>query len=88
MVSDNDPCLIVNIGALKNGLLALLKEDASDLVRAEQYWGKVRQLLETEEANDVGASAEGTVNVDDDFAMSEFALEMDAGAPGLLGWPG
>lgn len=85
MVNANDQSLILNVGALRLGLEALLKEDASDFVRADQLWSRAIRLLQVEEANDVGASAEGVVQMDDTFAMGAFANELDYG--GWEGWP-
>lgn len=85
LVDPNDEALIVNIGALRLGLDALLKEDASDFTRAGQLWRDAKALLVTEEANEIGAGAEGVVQMDDTFGMSDFALEYDGG--GMTGWP-
>lgn len=87
MVNTSDESLIVNIGALRLGLDAILKEDASDFTRAGQLWGQAVRLLQTEESNEVGASAEGVIQMDDTFAMGEFANELDGAVPGMMGWP-
>lgn len=66
---DNDILLISNDGALRQGLEALLKEDSSDKERADQYWADAIRILQSEEKNLIGASAEGTAQVDDSFNM-------------------
>lgn len=87
LVDDNDESPIMNIGALRLGLMARLKEDASDDARAEMLWGKATRLLQVEEANEVGAGAEGVVQVEDTYAMSEFATELDGGIGSGWPWP-
>lgn len=74
LLNENDELLIGNWGALRLALDALLKEDASDYERANQLWAQAKQLLISEENNLVGAGAQGTVQVQDDFAMEEFPV--------------
>jgi hypothetical protein len=69
LLNDNDQLLISNWGALRIGLDALNKEDSSDWVRADELWAKAKALLITEEENIVGASAQGSIQMDDAFDM-------------------
>ncbi len=66
----NDPVIPGNIGALRFGLEALLKEDAQDFPRAEEWWGKAQQLLANEAEDDQGAGATSPVQVADSFGMA------------------
>lgn len=66
---ENDELIVSNIGALKDGLMALLKEDASDPERANRYWGSAIQTVQSETENNIGASAQGVVQMDDSFQM-------------------
>lgn len=74
LVNDNDQLLIANWGALRLGLDALAKEDASDFVRADQLWAAAKKLLVTEEENLVGSGAQGTIQIEDDFNMQGFPI--------------
>lgn len=69
VASDNDEVIPGNLGALRFGLEALLKEDAQDFARAETMWGKAEDILAREVDDDTGAAAEGCVQVVDDFNM-------------------
>lgn len=71
---ENDESLISNVGAIKTGLRALRREAAEDDQRALQYWAEMKGILESEEANDIGASAEGTASVDDSYEMHQVGI--------------
>jgi hypothetical protein len=73
-VNDNDELLISNWGALRLGLQAMLSEDANDFVRAGQLWGEAKRLLIAEEENRVGAGAQGSIQMADDFEMECFPI--------------
>lgn len=73
VVNDDDEVHPSNIGALKKGLQALLKEDADDEVRANQKWAEARALLAEESEADSGPGANGAVQVSDDFFMAEMS---------------
>lgn len=66
---ENDELIVGNIGALKAGLMALLKEDASDQERADKYWASAIGSVTSENENNVGASSQGVVQMDDTFLM-------------------
>lgn len=66
----NDPVIPGNVGALRFALEALLKEDAQDFPRAEEWWGKAQQLLANEVEDDTGAGATTPVQVADSFGLS------------------
>ena len=70
LVRDFDEVVPPNIGALRFGLQALTKEDAEDYARARQLWALAEELLENEVEDETGASAEGVVQVVDDFHVS------------------
>lgn len=70
LVVDEDELIIGNLGANRHGLEALLKEDASDYVRAQQLWELAKDLLIKESENDHGG-AESHVVVDDTFQMAQ-----------------
>jgi hypothetical protein len=69
LFDENDELLISNDGALRLGLEALLKEDASDNQRALELWAEAKQLLCREIENEIGAGAQGTIQMPDDFEM-------------------
>jgi hypothetical protein len=71
---ENDELLISNLGALKWGLRALAKEDAENWDVAAKLWKEAQRLLAVEQANDIGASAEGTIQTDDSFFMEAFPI--------------
>lgn len=71
---ENDELIVGNIGALKAGLMALLKEDASDTDRAGQYLAAAIQYVTSENENSIGASAQGVVQMDDSFLMEAFPV--------------
>lgn len=66
---ENDELIVGNIGALKDGLMALLKEDASDKSRANELWASAIQSVQSEAENSIGASAQGFVQMDDSYIM-------------------
>lgn len=72
LVNDDEEVIPGNIGALKNGLQALLKEDADDSVRAAQKWGEAERLLAEEAENERGG-AQQSISVDDTFFMGDLA---------------
>ena len=74
LVNENDELLIQNWGALRLAMDALLKEDASDYERAQQVWFLAIQKLTSELENQVGASAQGSVQMDDSFEMEAFPI--------------
>lgn len=71
LYDENDELPISNLGALRLGFEALIKEDGSDFERASALWKEARELLIAEEENETSASALGKVQVEDDFAMEE-----------------
>lgn len=74
LINENDELLVSNWGALEAGLRALNKEDSDDEVRAEQLWAKAKRLLITEQDNIVGASAQGSIQMDDSYEMQHFPV--------------
>lgn len=72
MLEDDDDVLPVqNLGAIKLGIKALAKEDASDFVRANELWGQGRTLLAEQKDNETGPEAYGKVQFDDDFMLGD-----------------
>lgn len=71
--NDNDEVVPGNLGALRFGMEALLKENAQDFTRAEEWWGKAYQLLANEVEDDQGAGATSPVQVADSFMMADGA---------------
>ncbi len=67
----NDPVIPGNLGALRFALEALLKEDANDFTRAEQWWGKAQQLLANEVEDDTGPNAHTPVQVADSYMIAD-----------------
>lgn len=74
LAREEDESPIWNIGALRIGLEALAKEDASDHARARELWAEAKLLLVAEIENEVGASAQGSVQMDDSFEMECFPV--------------
>lgn len=74
LVNEDDELLIGNFGALQLGLQARRAEAASDFDRAGVLWAEAKRLLVVEEENLVGASAQGSVAMSDDFEMSAFPV--------------
>lgn len=74
LVNENDALVIGNWAALRLGLDALLKEDASDYVRAGVLWAQAKAALISEEENLVGAGAQGAIQMDDSFEMECFPI--------------
>lgn len=70
LTNDNQRMPISNIGALRDGLEALQKEDASAFGAADELWARADKLLATESQDDEGAGAQGTVQVNDDFDLA------------------
>lgn len=66
---ENDLLLIGNGPALRKGLEALLKEDASDRTRAEELWADAIAIIRAEADNETSPAAQGTMAVQDDFYM-------------------
>lgn len=56
-VSDNDPIVPSNMGALKLGLMALQYEDKNDFERSEDFWNRGFQILDADRAEFDGDSA-------------------------------
>lgn len=70
---DEDESPIFNMAALQLGLEAKLREDAGDFGRARELWAEAARLLITEAENEIGASASGSVQMDDSFEMDKLA---------------
>lgn len=70
LVNEDEECIPGNLGALKKGLQALLKEDAEDDPRALAKWAECENLLSREMERDTGAGAQGKVMISDDFDMA------------------
>lgn len=68
--NDNDTVIPGNLGALRFGLSALLREDAEDFTKAQQYWGAAMQLLANEVEDDTGDNTHVPVQVQDSFGMA------------------
>ncbi len=66
----NDLVVPGNLGALRFGLQALLKEDAEDYERANQLWQQAFQLLANESEDDTGSGANVPVQVADSFLLN------------------
>ena len=79
---DSDVLPVQNIGALKLGLKALLKEDADDFVRANQLWEQGKTLIMEQKDNETGPQAYGKVPYDDDFCLGNL------GEVSGVGWGG
>lgn len=69
LTSEDQEVIPSNIGALKFGLMALLKEDSQDFERANQLWQMGQNLLALQEDDDTGAGAEGKVIIEDDLNL-------------------
>lgn len=61
-VSDHDPIVPSNTGALKNGLMALRYEDTNDFERSEDFWNRGFRILDADRAEFDGDSAIPTMN--------------------------
>lgn len=72
--NDNDEVIPGNLGALRFGLDALLKEDAQDFTRAKTLWQDAKELLTNEVDDDTGAGAQGSVQVVDTFGLNEYSV--------------
>lgn len=84
MLEDDDDVLPVqNLGAIKLGIKALAKEDASDFVRANQLWAQGRTLLQEQKDNETGPEAYGKIQFEDDFEVSRLGDNY-----GCNGWGG
>jgi len=59
-----------NVGALKAGLQALLAEDADNRGLSRELWAEAMELLAEQAENDMGAGAEGGVEIRDDLQLS------------------
>lgn len=87
LVDDDEEVIPGNIGALKKGFQALLKEDAQDDGSADLKWAAGVALLVKESETEHGAAAEGTVSVEDDFQMSRVSGRFAWGYDGYgSGW--
>lgn len=67
--NDDDVLPVQNLGAIKLGIKALAKEDASDYVRANQLWSQGRTLLQEQKDNETGPEAYGKISFEDDFSI-------------------
>lgn len=74
LYNDSDQSPISCLHAIRYGLDALLKADASDYEREDQLWSLAFKALTTEEDNLVGAGAQGSVQMDDSFGMECFPV--------------
>lgn len=68
--NDNDEVIPGNIGALRFGLEALQNEDAQNWGAAKELWDLAESELSKESADDDGAGAMASVQVDDTFGMA------------------
>lgn len=84
--SDYDTVIPGNLGALRFGLSALLREDAEDFTKAQQYWGAAMQLLANEVEDDVGDNTHVPVQVQDTFMIGTGQTYMGPVPDGS--WPG
>ena len=71
LTNDDDELPIDNLNALQAAIDALAKRDASDYTRQGQLIGQAKGFLSEESADETGPEAEGSLNIDDDFLMSE-----------------
>lgn len=71
LTDDSEECIPGNFHAIMYGLQALNKMDAQDYEREEVLWAKSEAALERETQDEVGAGAEGKVQVSNDFNMDE-----------------
>lgn len=69
--SDDDEMPIDNLNALQAVIDALAKRDASDYTRQGQLITEAKRLLSEESADETGPEAEGVIQIDDDYNMSE-----------------
>jgi hypothetical protein len=71
LTSDNDELPIDNLNALQSAIDALAKRDASDYARQQALLGQAKAWLAEESADETGPEAEGSIQIDDDFLLSE-----------------
>lgn len=69
LTSDNDELPIDNLNALQSAIDALAKRDASDYTRQGELLAQAKGWLNEESADETGPEAEGSIQVDDDYAM-------------------
>jgi hypothetical protein len=69
--SDNDELPIDNLNALQSAIDALAKRDASDYTRQGELLGQGKAWLNEESGDETGPEAEGSLQIDDDFAMDQ-----------------
>lgn len=68
---DNDVLPVQNLGAIKLGIKALAREDASDFVRGNQLWAQGKTLIAEQKDNETGPEAYGKIQMDDDFCVGD-----------------
>src|SRR5258707_15736193 len=69
LTNDNDELPIDNLNALQSAIDALAKRDASDYARQGELLAQAKGWLNEESADETGPEAEGSIQVDDDYAM-------------------
>lgn len=69
LTSEDQEVVPSNVGALKFGLMALLKEDSQDFERSNQLWQLGKNLLALEEDDDTGVGAIGKIDISDDLQL-------------------
>lgn len=74
LYDENDELIISNSAAIRKGLEALNKEDASDRARAEELWADAIDRVRKESDNENSPSAQGTMSVVDDYSMEDIAI--------------
>lgn len=71
LTSDNDELPIDNLNALQSAIDALAKRDASDYTRQQELLSDAKRWLSEQSGDETGPEAEGSIQVDDDFAMEQ-----------------
>lgn len=71
LTSDNDELPIDNLNALQSAIDALAKRDASDYTRQGELLAQAKGWLNEESADETGPEAEGSIRVDDDYALEQ-----------------
>lgn len=71
---ENDELPIDNLGALRQGFEAMLREDSGDIPRSNDLWAKAIGLLQRKEENETSAAAQGTLSMEDDYNMEATAF--------------
>jgi hypothetical protein len=71
LTSDNDELPIDNLNALQSAIDALAKRDASDYARQQELLKDAKAWLNEQSADETGPEAEGSIRIDDDYAMEQ-----------------